>query len=368
MIRSFRIALLHLGLVAVAGSTASLAAQQTLVVGAGGTFPTIAAAITAASPGDTVLVNGGSWTENLTIDKGIALIGRSARLEQGVLLQPLRIRDVPLGESVTVAGFTPQSGSFALDRQVEVLDCAGAVHLHDLGQSGLRIWRLTARNSAQVHVSSSIFRTALLENCNTTIESCVFDPESFWSLTVRGGRAAVVGSSLRGGVSVLASNAISLTHGELAIADSTVRATGQNNPAIATIGGAVLVDPSAVLQPTGAAPAVSGTATVVPFEFGFQRARTDGTTLTMVAAGPAGAPFLTLIGLPAPLQPTNAGWAWLDPTATAVVAAGTFPATGTHTSTLLHPSLPPGTTAVLQTALLGSAGVSLSTPAVAVAP
>jgi len=63
------------------GAVSVLAA--TLEVGPGKTYTTIQAAINAASNGDTITVAAGTYAENVTVNKGVSLVGESGAVLQG---------------------------------------------------------------------------------------------------------------------------------------------------------------------------------------------------------------------------------------------------------------------------------------------
>jgi nitrous oxidase accessory protein len=56
-------------------ASAATALGGTLSVGAGGDFQTISSAVAAAAPGDVILISGGRFTENITLDKPLTLTG-----------------------------------------------------------------------------------------------------------------------------------------------------------------------------------------------------------------------------------------------------------------------------------------------------
>ena len=133
---------------------AALPCQQTLVVGAGGTFTTIGAAIAAAAPGDTVLVQGGSYIEGFVIDKGIRLVGRNASFSTQ-LLADVQVQNLPAGQTFTMTGFSAMANGF--NPQIQVSNCAGRIELGRLSQSGLRTWRVNATDTAQLFASGCVF-------------------------------------------------------------------------------------------------------------------------------------------------------------------------------------------------------------------
>lgn len=347
-------------------------AQQTLVVGPGGTFQAIAPAIAAASPGDTVLVQQGVYMEVLDIDKGIRLVGRGALLSRPIFaLMPLVVHDLPAGQTFTMTGFAADgSTSTTIDMQVDVRDCDGQVVLRNLTQNGLRQWIVRAQDARLLHVGDCVLRSARVIDSNAVFASCAFDPSTFHGLTIQNGRTAVVACAVRGGNGILSGAGIRLDGGELAVTRSQVIGTAgaSHSPAIDTSGGLILLDPSAVLSPTGTEPAVRGPALTETFEFGSLDGFSDGQLLTLSAHGPAGAPFATVLSLPGPQVGTAFGWAWVDPTDVLLVGGAVFPAGRLHTSTVPHVPLPAGFTVAMQIAYLGPRGLTLGTPVLVAMP
>ncbi|MCA8948667.1 MAG: hypothetical protein KDE27_04150, partial [Planctomycetes bacterium] len=316
-------------------------AQQTLVVGPTGAFATIASAIAAAAPGDTVLVQAGVYSETIDVDKGIRLIGESgAHLEMGLFSFPVRVHDVAAGELLVLSGFSAGGMPNSIDSRIEVTNCAGIVALADLAQGGFERWFVRATGANQLHVTNVALRSADIADGNAVIRGCVFDTEFLEALSTGSGRTALVQCTVHGGSGVFPGPAIVQLGGELAVTRSAVTATG-NNPAIVTQApGTILLDPSAVLTPASGRPAVSGPASVATFEFGSLSASTTGQLLNMTAHGPVGAPFLTLLSLPVAEAASPFGLAWIHPTNWGIAASGTFPSTRLVSSTLPHPARP----------------------------
>jgi hypothetical protein len=99
-------------------------AQTTWFVAPGG-FPTVQAAIAAASPGDRIEVSGFPSVPGFLVDKGVDVMAASP-----VLVPTIQVVGVPAGQRARVSGFR-------LDHQVHghvsVRNCSGAVLLAELG-------------------------------------------------------------------------------------------------------------------------------------------------------------------------------------------------------------------------------------------
>ena len=93
ILNQIRSLLVVLGLVAgMAYFSASPAAAGDLdVCPSGCSYSSIQAAITAASPGDRILVSAGTYSENITIDKSVPRAVRSERLGLDVKELPLAV-------------------------------------------------------------------------------------------------------------------------------------------------------------------------------------------------------------------------------------------------------------------------------------
>lgn len=350
-----------------------LAAQQVLTVGPGQTFATITAAVAAAAPGDTVLVNGGSYQETLDIDKPLQVVSRGARLRPVALFGPsIRIHDLGPNQPVVLRGFTLESGTGAF-LPITVDRCEGPVTLHDLdNQGGAERWTLGVNLSTQVHVARALLFAVRATASVVALERCVVEPTAgsmgIWSL---GGSAISCSLCTVQGASILPFAAVRIENGgSLVVTRSSLSggsgssgSTGQ--PAIdAPNGAAVLVDPSSSLNTAGPGPAVVGTVPAV-LPLTSLSAASNGTVATVNAHGPANEVFVTVFSAVAPAVATPLGLTWLDLGTFTPLYAGVFdPVTRQHVATIPHGTAPAGQTIALQSIVLGSGGLSLGLPTV----
>jgi len=339
-------------------------AQQTLVVGAGQPFPTIAAAVAVAQAGDTVLVQPGSHDVDVVIDKGIRLVGAPGAL----LRQPLftfdgiTVQGLPAGETFVMTGFSVDAAS-TIDVGLAAIDCAGQVVLRHLQQGGLRLFRVVATNSQQVHIAEGIVRAAVFTDSTVVLERILVDPSSFFSVTTTGGVTVFDTCSINANTAIPGVPAIAMNGGRLAITRSTVTSSQSGLAAISTTGGVVLLDPTTTVGAAGG-PGVSGTAAVVTVSLRSLKTRYDepGSALELENHGVAGELVVTVMSLPAPPFETPLGIAWVDPLQMEVVHAAVLPPSRLDTVSLPLPPLPSGLAVALQTVSFDAGTIALSSP------
>jgi parallel beta-helix repeat protein len=91
-------------------STTNAAAAQTITVGAGSSYETIQSAVNAASAGDTIVVKGGTYYENVVVNKAItirAASGATPVVDAGRKGPAFRVR-----AAATVNGFTVRNSGY----------------------------------------------------------------------------------------------------------------------------------------------------------------------------------------------------------------------------------------------------------------
>jgi len=126
--------LMAAGVVAVAiaaagtAGTAAARSQSVRCVGGGGCYPTLAAALAAASDGDTIKVGPGTFAGGVTIDKSVSLVGaganRTAISGGGPVLTIFRASN-PSGLTVSISGVTITGGV----NQVEQVNFGGGISI-----------------------------------------------------------------------------------------------------------------------------------------------------------------------------------------------------------------------------------------------
>jgi len=167
------------------------AAQATLTVdatGTGGAFTTVQAAITAASPGDRILVLGIGPYPSFVVDRGIDIQGAG-----GTRVPGLEVTAIPAGQSARVAGFAldlPSNGS------IFVHHCPGNVLLQNLTIAST-IQPLAVPTNPGLHVlaADSVFT-----------RDCFFrgriGPTGSAAVLLDAGRLTITGGSAIGGTTI----------------------------------------------------------------------------------------------------------------------------------------------------------------------
>lgn len=350
----------------------SLSAQQTLVVGPGQAFTTIQPAIAAAAPGDTVLVLAGTYAGTLDIDKGIRLVGRGASLSFALSIfsgiPAIAVHDVPIDQTVSILGFELASVTGSSFAPVQVTDCPGPVAVRGLQANNGQLWYVGATRSTQVHLADSFLYGFGMLDSQVVAESCLCEPAQLWSVRVTTSTLVLVDCTLPGANGPLGGPGVQLEGGTLLATRCTISGSA-GQPAIQTTAGSMLLDPNTILQPGVGAPAITGPVTPVFAALGSNTTATDGSQVTIRSQGPAGGDFAVLLSFTAQESVTPIGLSWLDPASTMVLYFGTYdPIDGSQTTTLPHPTLPPGMVFTLQPIYLVPSGLALGVPSLLTTP
>ena len=370
---------------AIAAMLASPAlAQTTLTVGTGQMFPSIGAAIAASNPGDTILVLGGRYSENLNIAHGLQLIGRNATLVASINVvfpsspRSIFVHDLPASQSFVMAGFDvePEGPTLESTYPVLIFDCAGPVAIANLDSLDFfTSWSMRVDTSPQVHVRASQLGMCTLDTSNVVFEDCDIggNINNVWGVNATDGRTTVVGGVVRGVDGFWAAPAIASSGGTVLTTRTTlIGGAGffgtQPASAIAAIGTTFHIDPSTVLMPATGAPPITGTFTQTNEELVSTIASTDGAQLELESHGPAGDLFATMLSPPTPAIATPFGATWVDPASASLVVLDFYGVDRLNLFSSLLPPLPPGLTVALQPVHFATTGIALGEPSLVTIP
>lgn len=361
-------------------ATASLAAQSTLRVGPGEAYATITAAVAAAADGDTVLVLGGVHADDVLIQRGIRLIGRDAAMISDALLSArVRVQGIQAPRTFAMSGFRllpPTPGSLNNSRRTLAIEnCTGPVSIEELtvdASGPYASWELTLQGAPQVSLRATRFGSCRVFDSLAVIVGCrggFRGNAGLPPLWVRGGSALVIGGEIDGADGLIPSPAVWLESGQLVATRATLRAGPATSlvPAVAAIlanAGSLLLDPSAVLVPTGNAPPVQGGVAPLTREFASSLVALDPQRLRIESQGPAGVGFAITLSVAVPQVATPWGLAWVDLTSAALLAVPTYAADRSHVFTAALPPLPPGLTLAIQSVVFESM-LTFSAPTIA---
>ncbi|MCA8951957.1 MAG: hypothetical protein KDE27_20780 [Planctomycetes bacterium] len=355
-------------------------AQATLLVGPNQAYATITSAVAASAPGDTVMVLGGTYAEDIVVDHGIQLVGRGAVLTatSDLLVHPMvRIHDLPAGQSFVMLGFEVQPVVVDLmptRRTLAIEDCLGTVAVANLttGYYYAR-WNVEVTRSPQVHLRASRLGNADLTGSEVMFEDCVVGSTalSLGAIRATDSRTTIVGGSIGDTDSHLPSPAVVASAGELRVTRAVLRgavAFGMSGPAIQATNAALHLDPSTMLQVSGSTAPIAGSHTLDATELVSTIAAYGGSSLQLRSHGPAGDLFAIVVGPPAAPTITTFGLAWLDPAAIALLSVANFGVDRAHTLQLGMPPLPPGLTAAFALVHFGAGGPALGEPSMLSVP
>lgn len=370
MISSPRIVCAAATVAAFVLSPTALDAQQTWVVdragGPGSHFRTIEAAVAAAAAGDVVLVRSGTYSETaLDIDKELHLVGEgTVQLAVGYLFTPgARVHDLPVGAEFSMTNF--ELTGVVATAQWEFQNCPGLVVLQSVRSSLTSSGRLFEFiDCAQVHghdlFAPSHPTAVVATRSSLVLTGCAFEGNGGGPLRFQDSQVTIDSSSVTSDRSVFFNNAaIELTGGELRIARSLVHVrenpTGTPVPAVAAVGGNVLLDPTATLTAAGGSPAVSGASSVAIGPLSTLWTATDGSVLSVNVHGPTGASFVSFASFSTRVLPTPLGELWVNTNNHLILDSGVLPASRENQFDLGHVPLPLGFHAVVQVVLYDNA-------------
>lgn len=339
-------------LAALLASSCALA-QTTWIVdatnGPGTSFTDVPAAVAAASSGDLLIVRPGNYTSFET-NKGLTMLGglgvRIAR-PQPLHASAVVVSGLPANETFTMLGFETVPATFLLPR-IEVLSCAGKVHLEDIridgiarslfqnGSPALRI-----ENAASVVLARSRFRgqPGVLARGSTLIATdteCsgtdglnsiyefpaghgIHAESSQITLSrcrAQGGTFFTYGPSSSAGLGLGLSSQLSTW---TILGDATTQIVAGSAPGYVasamTGSGSVRTNPAVAFVPSGVAPSISPAISVANLEIPSLRATGAplGGSVSIDLFGLAGDAFGLFVGLPGDPIPLGAlGELWID--------------------------------------------------------
>ncbi|MFO1077037.1 MAG: hypothetical protein U1E73_04840 [Planctomycetota bacterium] len=258
------------------------AAQATWVVdianGPGANFTQIQPAITAAAPGDRILVRSGSY-DTFVLGKPLSILGIGTPLVSGyTAASPIpAVTGLPAGTQVSITNLRfPLSSANPI--ALSIANCQGAVVLDRVAT----LAPIQVVNSSDVRGRQCDFQAATrLTGSDAAFERCTFHgswispyvPGNLPGLAIANGTVIASRCVFRGGdystghiFVAPAGPAIDLAAATLTIVDdgSGLAAGGNGSPASAITGsGTLILDPQFALQPTGGAAAIDPAVAVV---------------------------------------------------------------------------------------------------------
>lgn len=368
-------------LLAFAVSASAVGAQQRLIVdaqsGPDSDFASVAAALDAANPGDTIVVRAGMYSEPfLHITEGVAIVGEgTARVALTGVGSPsadaMTIEGIPADESFSLRGIDFAFNGILSPRRIRALNCAGSVNLQELG----------GVPDAQGLVGPLVIE---FENCDRAFlqESFVRDG----SVRFAGSRGSVVQCVFESGFSTLNSEVLVdrctirpgqpffLTQPGMTAESSTIRLTRSSIfgssvvssvPAISTNPGTTItLDPTASLNPVGGAAPVEGGGSLINDELTSLNIDAELGLLRLDLQSVVGANYATLFSFPAPSTPSPWGEIWVDVAASISISSGVL-TQRTDSCDIVVPANLTGLQIVLQTVTLTN-DIGLSNGCVAV--
>lgn len=351
------------------------AQSRTWRVGAtpGAHFAQIQPAVDAAAPGDTILVDPGTYGL-VTVSKGVRLLGDRTFVQTTGPSPDLIVSNLPANETLVVRGFGARAGHSGINAQFVVEDCRGAV----VFENCLLDYCISVRRSDRVSFESVALQYGVFEceDSNVSLHGCAATGSSafIFNYALDCLRSDVIATDCQlvgGAYSILGQGpfaAIDLEGGSLVLAGSGSRVLAglgpHATPAVQATSGALTIDPVVSLVPNGSAPPVGGGVAAHFRPLATVAARVDQGILTMVLDAPgtqigvifAGLPF----GTPAP---TPFGMTmWANPAATPFAFGVTPDAQGIGVHAVSVAGVPPGIPLVFQGAVLRHGPIELATP------
>ena len=382
----------HCSVVAVvAAFVGPVLAQTTWVVNASGGpgvhFTTLAAAVAAATDGDTIRVQHPSMGQpvtGFTTNKGLTIVGESGDVPLVTtgpgFAAPIEIVGLPAARRFRMAGFlVPLAGEL----RIRVQNCAGQVHLENL-HAREPDWSFPTTPAIDISGSASV---TLRDVENFGAPAVGVDTSTVLLVSCQLGVTSV---GLGGGPCLSATNStvdvsqplfqtgwsadcITLLNSDLRLGGSiSAVVSGGSVPwwpgtPIATQGGSVTLDPAVqLLASPAASPTVTGTATVtvtsVPASWTGHAI--PGQVLSITSTALAGSFVFQALGVPGLPVVTPFGTAGLDLAGPiAFFAPVLVPAGGEVTNqVLIPPALPLGSAHATQSLVLAGTTLSLGLP------
>ncbi|MCA8952065.1 MAG: hypothetical protein KDE27_21325, partial [Planctomycetes bacterium] len=351
--------------------------SQTIVVGTGGAYAEIAAAVVAAPSGATILVRAGTYQGFEVVGKSLTILCDANALVAGEVL----IDGIAANQAVTLSGLTWAAGwvppTFSMPSQLptmlEITGCPGRVLIDRVDPTPavtsstylgvFPFWTpsLVGEDCGQLVVrDSSFFAVSKLTNCTTAIESCSFEgiyepnggsPYNTYGLEIWSGDVRVGGtSSFQGAHGYYPGNVIEpvlpASAGLLLVGANGQFVAGTANSVqtayAGDLGGIHLLGGQLRLAPRAVVNAVTGTPSVItPMPAITSGGSLAAGALTATADSEPNDLIVVLVGLagvPTLVAPF-ADALWLDPSAF-VFQAFAAPTSGTLTTTLPLPANP----------------------------
>ena len=301
---------------------ASPAAAATWVVdaagGAGSNFRTLAAAETAAAPGDIVIVRPGTYAPFRTA-KGISVFGQPGAVVRGLFnLNPLEVRGLPAGQGFALFGLRLEMVL------VQLADCRGRVLLERIESDGYlraercaEVWidecKITPANQIPLVVNDSAVALADSELTGPIVQAWF----SLEAISATNSRLSLsrcklcVCSTFQ---STLLSPAIAATNCDLLVTgdgSGYLRSRNAQGPGAAIVGsGRLTLDPRVSLS---AAPRGGITVTRKTVPTLSATSAKLGSTLTLDAVGGASDSYFLFVSLPfGPITVPSYGDLWMS--------------------------------------------------------